>query len=147
MQVRMFPVRVLFSKFPRIVRDLARGLGKEINLVVEGEGTEIDRSVIDKIRDPLVHLMRNAVDHGVELPEVRADAGKPAQATIKLTARHEQGQIVITIGDDGKGVDPDVVREAAVRKGLRSQEAVERLRPGGARADLRARALDCEDDN
>ena len=127
MQVRMLPVGVLFSKFPRLVRDLARGLGKDVRLVVEGEGTEIDRSVIDKIRDPLVHLMRNAVDHGVEAPEVREAAGKPSQATVRLTARHEQGQIVITIEDDGKGIDHRVVREAAVRKGLRSQEAVERL--------------------
>ena len=127
MQVRMLPVGVLFSKFPRLVRDLARGLGKDINLVVEGEGTEIGRSVIDKIRDPLVHLMRNAVDHGVELPEVRAEAQKPAQSTVKLTARHEQGQILITIEDDGKGIDPQAVREASVRKGMRSQEAVDRL--------------------
>ena len=127
MEVRMLPVGVLFSKFPRLVRDLARSLGKDINLVVEGEGTEIDRSVIDKIRDPLVHLMRNAVDHGVELPEVRAEAQKPAQSTLKLTARHEQGQILITIEDDGKGIDPQVIRGAAVRKGVRTQEAVERL--------------------
>jgi two-component system chemotaxis sensor kinase CheA len=127
MQVRMLPVGVLFSKFPRVVRDLARSLGKEINLVVEGEGTEIDRSVIDKIRDPLVHLLRNAVDHGVEPPEGRAAAGKPAQSTLKLTARHEQGQILIALADDGKGIDPAAIREAAVRKGEISQEAADRL--------------------
>ena len=127
MQIRMLPVGVLFSKFPRVVRDLARSLGKDVNLVVEGEGTEIDRSVIDKIRDPLVHLMRNAVDHGVETPEGRAAAGKSAQSTLKLTARHEQGQILIALEDDGRGIDPGVVREAAVRKGVATQEVADRL--------------------
>ena len=127
MQIRMLPVGVLFSKFPRVVRDLARGLSKDINLVVEGEGTEIDRSVIDKIRDPLVHLMRNAVDHGVESPEGRAAAGKPAQSVLKLTARHEQGQILIVLEDDGRGIDPAAIREAAVRKGVVTQEEAERF--------------------
>ena len=127
MQIRMLPVGVLFSKFPRVVRDLARSLGKDVNLGVEGEGTEIDRSVIDKIRDPLVHLMRNAVDHGVETPEGRAAAGKSARSTLKLTARHEQGQILIALEDDGRGIDPGVVREAAVRKGVATQEVVDRL--------------------
>ena len=127
MQVRMLPVGVLFSKFPRLVRDLARGLGKDIDLVVEGEGTEIDRSVIDKIRDPLVHLMRNAVDHGVEPPDERESLGKARQATVKLEARHEQGQIIIELSDDGRGIDPQKLRDAAVTKGIASPEAVERM--------------------
>ena len=127
MEIRMLPVGVLFSKFPRVVRDLARSLGKDVNLVVEGEGTEIDRSVIDKIRDPLVHLIRNAVDHGAETPQERAAAGKSAQSTLKLTAQHEQGQILIALEDDGRGIDPGVVREAAVRKGVVTQEVADRL--------------------
>ena len=127
MQVRMLPVGVLFSKFPRLVRDLARSLEKQVSFVIEGEGTEIDRSVIEKIKDPLVHLMRNAVDHGVELPDVRRAAGKAEQATVRLSAQHEQGQIVIRLQDDGKGIDPEVIRDAAVRKGQISQEAAARL--------------------
>ena len=127
MQVRMLPVGLLFSKFPRLVRDLARSTGKEVRLVVDGEGTEIDRSVIEKIKDPLVHLIRNAVDHGVESAEERRAAGKPEQATVKLSAQHESGHIVITLVDDGRGIDARAVRESAVRKGVITAEAAERL--------------------
>lgn len=127
MQVRMLPVGLLFSKFPRLVRDLSRSTGKQVRLVVEGEGTEIDRSVIEKIKDPLVHLIRNSVDHGVEPLEVRRAAGKPDVATVRLAAQHESGSIVITIDDDGGGIDVAAVRAAAVRRGALTAEAAERL--------------------
>ena len=127
MQVRMLPIGVLFSKFPRLVRDLARGAGKDVTLVVEGEETEIDRSVLDEIKDPLVHMIRNSLDHGIETPEERKAAGKPETSILRLSARHEQGQVRITLEDDGRGIDGTVVREAAVRKGLLTQEAADRL--------------------
>ena len=127
MRVRMLPVGLLFSKFPRLVRDLARSTGKDVRLVVDGEGTEIDRSVIEKIKDPLVHLIRNAVDHGVESLEARRAAGKPDQATVRLSAQHESGQVLITLEDDGGGIDARAVRESALRKGVITAEAAERL--------------------
>jgi two-component system chemotaxis sensor kinase CheA len=127
MQLRMLPVGLLFNKFPRLVRDLARSTGKSIDFVVEGQDTEIDRSVIEKIKDPLVHLLRNAVDHGIESPEARRAAGKPLPALVRLSARHEQGHIVITLEDDGKGIDAQVIKESAVRKGIIAPEAAERL--------------------
>ena len=132
MQVRMLPVGVLFSKLPRLVRDLARSTGKQVSLVVEGEDTEIDRSVIEEIKDPLIHLMRNAVDHGVETPDERQRTGKPETSVLRLVARHEQGQIAIELQDDGRGIDADAVRESAVRKGVISQEAADRLSPAEA---------------
>ena len=127
MQVRMLPIGVLFSKFPRLVRDLARASGKEVTLVVEGEDTEIDRSVIDEIKDPLVHMIRNSLDHGIDTPEARRAAGKPEASILRLSAKHEQGQVRITLEDDGRGIDGAVVREAAVRKGVLTAEAAERL--------------------
>jgi len=127
MQARMLPVGLLFSKFPRLVRDLSRSLNKQIRLELEGEDTEIDRSVIEQIKDPLVHLIRNACDHGIETAEAREAAGKPAQSTLRLVARHEQGQIVIALIDDGRGVDAERVRAKAVERGLISPEKAERL--------------------
>jgi two-component system chemotaxis sensor kinase CheA len=127
MQVRMLPIGVLFSKFPRLVRDLARSMEKDVTLVVEGEDTEIDRSVIEEIKDPLVHLIRNAVDHGVESTEQRAAAGKPAHATVRLVAQHGQGHIVISLSDDGAGISPERIRQAAVDKGLITAETAQRL--------------------
>ena len=127
MQVRMLPVGVLFSKFPRLVRDLSRGMGKDVSLVVDGEDTEIDRSVIEEIKDPLVHLIRNAIDHGVETAAERTAVGKPETAVVRLSARHAQGQIVITTEDDGRGIDEQAVLDAAVRKGSISAEAADRL--------------------
>lgn len=127
MQARMLPVGLLFNKFPRLVRDLARALSKDVDFVIEGADTEIDRSVIEKIKDPLVHLLRNAVDHGVEAPEEREAAGKPRMARIRLAAYHEQGHIYITVSDDGKGIDASKVRETAVRRGILSPESAERL--------------------
>ena len=127
MRLRMLPIGTLFNKFPRLLRDVARATGKDVDLVLAGEDTEIDRSVIEKIKDPLVHLLRNAVDHGVETPEERRAAGKPVPAVIKLSANHEQGHIIITLEDDGKGIDAKVMRASAVKKGLMTAEAAERL--------------------
>ena len=127
MQARMLPVGMLFNKFPRMVRDLSRSLEKNVDFVIDGAETEIDRSVIDKIKDPIVHILRNAVDHGVEGPEERVAAGKPASARIRLAAHQEQGHIFITISDDGRGINPQRVREVAVKRGVLSTEAAERL--------------------
>ncbi|HXF51645.1 MAG TPA: chemotaxis protein CheA [Dehalococcoidia bacterium] len=127
MQIRMLPIGLLFGKFPRLVRDLARTTGKAVTFLVEGQDTEIDRSVIDKIKDPLVHLIRNAVDHGIESPEERRRAGKPETGTIRLSARHDQGYIVVTLEDDGRGIDVERVKEAAVQRGLISADVAHRL--------------------
>ncbi|KJV36311.1 chemotaxis protein CheA [Luteibacter yeojuensis] len=127
LRMRMQPVGKLFSRFPRIVRDLARQLGKEIELVTEGEETDIDRTVVEALADPLVHLLRNAVDHGIEMPDVRDDAGKPRAGTVRLAAGQFGDRIVITVTDDGKGMDPDVLRRKAVEKGLMDEEQAARL--------------------
>lgn len=124
---RMLPVGTVFNRFPRMIRDLAQKAGKKIDFTVTGEETGIDRSVIEHIRDPLVHLLRNAVDHGIELPGKREAAGKPERGTIRLSAAHEQNYIVITVEDDGKGIDGAVIKEAAIRKGIISPEAAARI--------------------
>jgi two-component system chemotaxis sensor kinase CheA len=121
MQLRMLPVSTIFNAFPRAVRDLAHSFKKEVDLVIEGADTELDKKVLEEINDPLIHIMRNAVDHGVESPEVRVAAGKPATGTIRMAARQEGDHIVIEISDDGAGIDPDRVRAAAVRKGYLSE--------------------------
>jgi two-component system chemotaxis sensor kinase CheA len=121
MRIRMLPIGNVFSKFPRVVRDLSQNLGKQVDLVIEGEDTELDRSVIDEINDPLIHLIRNALDHGLEQPEERKAAGKPVKGTLRLTARHEQGRIIITIEDDGRGINAQKIRESAVSKGLMTE--------------------------
>ena len=127
MDVRMLPVGTVFNGFPRMVRDLAQKFNKNADFIIDGQETEIDRSVIERIRDPLVHLLRNSVDHGIESPQVRTAAGKPAAGTIRLTAYHEQGHIVVTVEDDGGGIDPDKMREMALDKGILSAEALARL--------------------
>jgi len=129
MRFRMLPISHLFERFPRLVRDLSRSQGKKVRLAIEGEGTELDRSLIEGVSDPLIHLLRNAVDHGVEMPDERVAAGKPATATIKLTASHMEGHIVIGVEDDGKGIDPDRVKAAAVRRGLLSRDQAAQLSP------------------
>ena len=127
LRMRMQPVGKLFSRFPRIVRDLARQLGKDIELVTEGEDTDIDRTVVEALADPLVHLLRNAVDHGIEMPDVRAREGKPKTGTVRLAAGQYGDRIVITVTDDGKGMDPEVLRRKAVEKGLMDAEQAARL--------------------
>ena len=118
MKIRMLPIANVFRKFPRLVRDLAREKHKEIELVIEGEDTELDRWVIEAISDPLVHLLRNAIDHGIEDPDQRLQKGKPAQGTIELKASQEGNRIVIQIRDDGAGIDPRKVLEKGLEHGL-----------------------------
>lgn len=122
MQVRMMPVEAVFMRFPRMVRDLANSLGKQLELIITGEDTELDRTVIDEIGDPLVHILRNAVDHGLEGPEERAAAGKDPVGIVRLTARHEGNSVVIEVSEDGRGIDPNVLRRVVVDKGLMSAE-------------------------
>ena len=121
MRIRMLPIGNVFHKFPRLVRDLAQNLGKQVDLVIEGEDTELDRSVIEEINDPLIHLIRNALDHGIETPQERQTHGKSPRGTLRLTARHEQGRIIITVEDDGAGINAAKIRESAVSKGLISE--------------------------
>jgi two-component system chemotaxis sensor kinase CheA len=118
MDVRMLPIRHVFDRFPRLVRDLARRQGKQVELVLQGEETRVDKAVIDEIGEPLVHLIRNAVDHGIEPPPVRAARGKPAAGTIVLSAAQESNQVVITLVDDGGGIDAAEVRRRALERGV-----------------------------
>ncbi len=127
MKMRMQPVGKVFNKFPRLVRDLARDTGKEIELIIEGEGTELDKSVIEEIGDPLVHLIRNSCDHGIEPPEEREAVGKPRKGTVRLTAAQEGSNIVIKITDDGRGLDVDAIRNKAIERGLVKAEDAARL--------------------
>ena len=127
MKVRMVPVSTVFSRFPRLVRDLSRKSGKDVELVMEGEETELDKSVVEVIGDPLVHLMRNSMDHGIESEEVRLAAGKPAKGKVSLRAYHRGNSVAIEVEDDGKGIDPEVMRGVAVRKGLMSAEEAKLL--------------------
>ena len=122
LKMRMLPVDKVFKKFPRIVRSMARDLGKEVDLQIFGEETELDRSVVDEIGDPLIHLIRNAMDHGLETPDERTAAGKSRVGTLVLAAVHEGNQIIISIKDDGNGIDTDRVGRKAVEKGLVSEE-------------------------
>ncbi|MCQ2611638.1 MAG: chemotaxis protein CheA [Treponema sp.] len=118
MKIRMVPINQIFSRFPRVVRDLQRDLGKKINLVIEGEDTELDKTVIDDLLDPVMHCVRNSVDHGIEAPDVRKAAGKPEEGTVLLKASNEGNQIIIEIADDGAGIDVNKVRNKAISKGL-----------------------------
>ncbi|MCX8062654.1 MAG: chemotaxis protein CheA [Anaerolineales bacterium] len=127
MSIRMLPISNVFNKFPRLVRDLARKANKQIDLVIRGEDTELDRSVIEVISDPLIHLIRNAVDHGIEPPKERIEKGKPERGVILLTARHEQGRIYITVEDDGRGIDIQRVKQKAVEKGQLTQAEADAL--------------------
>jgi len=127
MRARMMPIDTLFKKFPRMVRDLAHKSGKEVELIVDGQDTEIDRSVIEVIGDPLIHLIRNAIDHGIEEPEARQAAGKPPVGRVLLRAEHQESHIVITVADDGRGIDLEQVRRSAVTRGLISEGQAARL--------------------
>jgi two-component system, chemotaxis family, sensor kinase CheA len=118
MQVRMIPVESVFLRFPRLVRDLSAKLGKQVELVLTGKETELDRTVIEALGDPIVHLVRNSLDHGLESPEQRVAAGKPAVGTLEISARHAGGNVVITVRDDGRGIDPQRVAAKAVERGL-----------------------------
>lgn len=133
MKSRMLPIENVFNRFPRMVRDLAQQAGKEVEFIIEGKETELDRSVIEEIGDPLIHLLRNAIDHGIEPPDERAKVGKPRAGRVFLSASHEENYIVIRVSDDGRGIDPDAIRASAVNKGVISAEAAERLSPTDAR--------------
>ena len=127
MNTRLQPVSRVFQKYVRMSRDLARQVGKEVDLVLDGAETEVDKTILEELNDPLVHLVRNAVDHGIEMPDERVACGKPARGTVRLTARQAGDQIVIEIVDDGKGMDAAVLRRKAVEKGLITPEAANLL--------------------
>jgi two-component system chemotaxis sensor kinase CheA len=124
MQVRMIPVEAVFLRFPRLVRDLSTKLGKQVELVLSGQDTELDRTVIDALGDPIVHLVRNSLDHGMEPAEERVAAGKPATGTVEISARHAGSSIVISVRDDGRGIDPERVARKAHERGLISADHV-----------------------
>ena len=127
MKTRMQPIKKVFGRFPRLVRDLARQLKKEINLELVGEETDLDKNLVEALADPLVHLVRNAVDHGVEMPDEREAAGKARTGRVVLSAEQEGDHILLSISDDGKGMDPNILRAKAVEKGLMDKDAAERL--------------------
>lgn len=129
LKTRMVFIETVFRKFPRLVRDVSNSLKKEVDLVLLGQDTELDKTMVELIGDPLVHLVRNSLDHAIELPEVREKAGKPRRGTIKLDARQEGDQIVIAITDDGAGIDPDRIAKKAIEKGLVTLERVRGLSP------------------
>jgi len=125
--IRMVPVKTIFSKFPRMLRDMAKASGKKIDLQVVGEDTEIDKSIIEELGDPMIHLIRNSADHGIEMPDVRVKSGKSEVGTVILRARHEGDSVVVEIEDDGKGIDPVVIRAKAVEKGLMTQDRADAM--------------------
>ncbi len=127
MEVRMLPVGTVFQRFGRLVRDLSKKLGKEVALVVEGEDTEADKNVIESLADPLIHILRNSLDHGIELPAVRLAAGKPARGTLRVRARQEADRVLLDISDDGAGIDTARVRAKAVSQGLIGADRAETL--------------------
>ena len=127
MKARMLPIGTVLNGFPRMVRDLSLKMNKKVDFTVDGQDTEIDRTVIERIRDPLVHLLRNSIDHGIETPEERKAAGKPEEGSLKLTAFQEHSYIVIVVEDDGRGIEPERVRRSAIDKGIISADAAARL--------------------
>jgi two-component system chemotaxis sensor kinase CheA len=127
MAVRMLPVSDVFDRFPRLVRDVSRKLGKQIDLVIEGADTAADKNMIEALNDPLLHIVRNAIDHGVELPEDRDDIGKPTRGTVLLRAFQESDQVVIEVVDDGRGIDPEIIKRSALSKGIIDEERAARL--------------------
>ncbi|PZD95725.1 chemotaxis protein CheA [Paenibacillus sambharensis] len=128
MKTRMLPIEQLFNRFPRMVRDLSQTLDKEINLIIEGKETELDRTVIEEIGDPLIHLIRNAIDHGVEDADQRRTSGKPVRGTIRVTAHHQENQVVITVEDDGAGIDAEKIKQSALRKELITAQQAENMK-------------------
>ena len=129
LRTRMQPIGNLFGKFPRVVRDLGRQLGKQVELSVVGRDVELDKTILEQLSDPLTHLVRNSVDHGIEAPADRVAKGKPAAGRITLTAAHEDGQIRIEIRDDGRGIDPQAVRDKALAMRLKTEAELDRMSP------------------
>src|SRR5262249_15493691 len=122
MKIRMVPVEQLFRRFPRMVRDVSRQCGKEVELALSGQETDLDKGILDAIAEPLTHLVRNAISHGIESPEERRRLGKPAQGTVRLNAYHQGNQVVVEISDDGRGMDTQKIRSKAVQLGLTTPE-------------------------
>jgi two-component system chemotaxis sensor kinase CheA len=129
MKTRMQPIDHIWSKLPRVVRDLGLQCGKTVRLDMEGRDTELDKTLLEAVKDPLTHLVRNSVDHGIEAPEARLAAGKPAEGVLTLRAKHESGQVVVEVADDGAGIDPAKVGAKAVERGLISSDALGRMAP------------------
>src|SRR5262249_47188072 len=127
MKTRMQPIGNIWSKFPRTVRDVALACGKDVRIEMEGKETELDKTIVEAIKDPLTHIVRNSVDHGIEKPEKRVAVGKPAEGRLLLRAYHEGGQVIIEISDDGGGLDADKIRRKAVEKGLITPEQAARM--------------------
>ncbi|MEC9490825.1 MAG: chemotaxis protein CheA [Halanaerobiales bacterium] len=127
MQIRMVPVGVMFSRFPRMIRDLSNKMNKEIDFIMEGQETELDRSIIDELSDPLTHLLRNAIDHGIEKPEARKAKGKDEEGRIELKAYQKGSEIIIEVTDDGAGIDSDIIGRKAVEKGIVGEEELDQL--------------------
>ena len=127
MKIRMVPVDQLFRRFPRMVRDVSRQCGHEVELAVSGQDTDLDKGILDAIAEPLTHLVRNAISHGIETPEERRKAGKPVQGTIRLNAYHHGNQVIVEITDDGRGIDVQRIRAKAIELGLTSREEASRL--------------------
>jgi len=127
MKTRMQPVKKVFGRFPRLIRDLSRNLKKEVRLELRGEETDLDKNLVEALADPLIHLVRNAVDHGIEAPDVRAASGKPREGHVLLSAEQEGDHILLIIQDDGAGMDPEVLRNLAVKRGMMDEEAARRL--------------------
>ena len=127
MKTRMQPIKKVFGRFPRVVRDLSRTLNKQVNLILQGEETDLDKNLVEALADPLVHLVRNAVDHGIEMPDIRTANGKTPDGTIILSAEQEGDHILLSIQDDGAGMDADVLRRKAVEKGLMDEDTAARL--------------------
>ncbi|MFY9488545.1 MAG: chemotaxis protein CheA [Solirubrobacterales bacterium] len=132
MRVRMVPIDTAFARLPRLVRDLSNQLGKKVDLQLEGRDTELDRTAVDALVEPLMHLVRNAIDHGIEVPEIRAAAEKPELGVLRIAARHEGGEVVIGITDDGKGIDHQVIVKRAIERGLLSADVADRIDPDQA---------------
>src|SRR5205823_6922296 len=127
MKIRMVPVEHLFRRFPRIVRDVSKARGKEVGLAVSGQETDLDKSILDVLAEPMAHLVRNAVDHGIELPADRIAAGKPSQGTLRLNAYHQGNQVVIEVSDDDKGIDVKKVVARAIERRIVSHDEANRL--------------------
>jgi two-component system chemotaxis sensor kinase CheA len=132
MNVRLMPLAAITDRFPRIIRDLARKEGKEVDFVIDGKEIELDRGILEELSDPLIHILRNAVDHGMESPQARQAAGKPLQGTVTLRARRDKDQVIIAVEDDGRGMDPARIVAAAVEKGFVTAAAGSQLTPGEA---------------
>lgn len=130
MKTRMQPIEHVWTRLPRVVRDLSNGLGKQIRVEMRGQDTELDRSLLEAVKDPLTHLVRNSVDHGIETPEVRVAAGKPAEGTLVLSAYHESGHVVVEVTDDGAGLDPERIGTVAVERGVVTPDELAAMRVG-----------------